>query len=168
MESVKRLGSLNLDTLRNQWNEISKRVEFKDNQTAVHYRESDNNRYIDPCGWHLDEYKARGGAFQKDYHLINQEYKGTIIEAVMTKYNVYRARVMTRPKNTCYLWHNDDEARIHIPIYSEEGNYFAFKDGIYRLEPGFVYLVDTTKMHTFFNGSKSDRTHVVGPTDLLL
>lgn len=167
MESVvQTLEDINVDLLLEEWNKIKTAVRWSNNQTAVHYRKQDVDTHIDPCGWHVQEYRERGGlAWQQDYTLLNKEYKNTYIEHLLNKYQVYRARVLVRPSNSCYLWHCDTEKRIHIPLYSDHGNFFAFEgEGLKRLEVGSVYLVDTTKMHTFFNGSKKDRTHIVGCT----
>ena len=170
MIPVKKLQSIDVNRLMSEWNDIKDKVSWKDGQTAVHYREQCRDRHLDPCGWpDPEEFKRRGGEFQKDFVLVNDEYKGSIIEEVLNEYQVYRARVMTRQPNSCYRWHKDNTWRIHIPLVSDHGNFLAFEEyGLFRVEPGHVYTVNTTLMHTFFNGSKSDRTHIVGPTDLLL
>jgi hypothetical protein len=56
--------------------------------------------------------------------------------------------------------------KLHIPIYSDPGNYFAFDSGLYRLEPGWAYIVDPTREHTFFNASMEDRYHIMAGTDM--
>ena len=63
--------------------------------------------------------------------------------------------------------HPDTTYRIHIPIVTDQGNNF------YSYEPneqlcdfmpadGSVYLVDTTRRHTFKNLSNIRRVHIVG------
>ena len=165
MEVVKKIESINLDTLLDDYNKIKDIVPWENGQTSINYREKEGeDRHLGGCGWH-EEYFTRGHVFQKDYVLYNEEYKGTIIQEILEDYNCYRSRMLTRKSGTCYQWHNDDDYRIHIPIISEPGNWFAFEDGLKRLEPGYVYLVNTTVKHSFLNGSKTDRIHIVGNTE---
>lgn len=71
------------------------------------------------------------------------------------------------PMTVGYTPHHDTTYRIHIPIVTEVGNNF------YSYEPeeqvcdfmpadGSIYLVDTTRTHTFKNLSNSKRIHIVG------
>ena len=89
-----------------------------------------------------------------------------MIKGILERYNCFRSRFLTRSSGTCYQWHNDEDSRIHIPVISDLGNWFAFEEeGLKRLVPGYVYLVNTTVKHSFFNGSKTDRIHIVGNTE---
>ncbi len=165
MEVVQKLESINLAMLLHEWNFIKEKVKWKEGQTSINYRNKEGeDRHLGGCGWH-PEYATRGGSFQKDYTLYNEEYESTIIKDILQGYNCFRSRALTRSSGTCYKWHNDEDHRIHIPIVSDEGNWFAFEEGLYRLEPGYVYLVNTTVKHSFFNGSKTDRIHIVGNTE---
>ena len=56
---------------------------------------------------------------------------------------------------------NDNEAKIHVPITSNDGCEFVLDDVSYKLLPGKAYYVDTTVPHTVFNHGKIERTHLV-------
>ena len=165
LEVVQVLEEIDADRILREYTELAAKVPWENGQTSINYRVwGDEDRHLGGCGWH-PEYATRGAAFQKDYTLYNDEYEHTLIKGVLEKYNCYRSRLLTRCTGTCYQWHNDDDLRIHIPIISDPGNWFAFEEGLKRLDPGYVYLVNTTVKHSFFNGSKTDRIHVVGNTE---
>lgn len=79
-----------------------------------------------------------------------------------------RTRIFAiNPMTVGYPPHYDTTYRIHIPIVTDLGNNF------YSYEPdeqvcdfmqadGSVYLVDTTRTHTFKNLSNTKRIHIVG------
>jgi|TARA_R110000851_G_scaffold49490_1_gene119060 hypothetical protein len=162
MEVVRIVQRVDIDRIREEYEKIKDIVPWENGQTSINYRDiEDEDKHLGGCGWHK-EYFTRGHVFQKDYILYNEEYHNTLIKGVLTQYQCYRSRFLTRKSGTCYQWHNDNDYRLHIPIYSDPGNYFAFEKGIERLEPGYVYMVNTTKKHSFFNGSKTDRIHIVG------
>jgi len=165
VEVVQVLEEIDADRILREYTEIAARVQWENGQTSINYKEQDEDKHLGGCGWN-QEYFTRGAAFQKDYTLYNDEYEHTLIKGVLQKYNCFRSRLLTRHSGTCYQWHNDDDyLRIHIPIISDHGNWFAFEEGLKRLDPGYVYLVNTTVDHSFFNGSKTDRIHVVGNTE---
>jgi len=56
---------------------------------------------------------------------------------------------------------NDNEAKIHIPITSNDRCEFILDDISYKLLPGKAYYVDTTIPHTVFNYGDTERTHLV-------
>jgi len=94
------------------------------------------------------------------YPLYNLPYTNSIIEML----GMYRTRVMCMKPKTCYTMHQDYTKRLHIPIESDwERCFMLVGDGIIKMKPdGNYYEVDTTKLHTAVNASKSLRTHLVG------
>lgn len=73
-----------------------------------------------------------------------------------------RSRLMSMKKMT-YSWHRDRSHRLHIPLISNtETNFMVVQDEVIRMEPGNMYIVDTTVPHTYVNTSNELRVHVVG------
>ena len=90
-------------------------------------------------------------------------FEAPTINLIMKKYNLYCTRLMTVQPKTCYTYHIDKIKRLHIPIYTNEHNFFIIDDILYRLPAdGSIYSVDTTKIHTFVNASMEKRIHIVG------
>jgi hypothetical protein len=97
--------------------------------------------------------------------LVNTEINGLFnsIGLPLTRTRIFAVD----PMSVGYAPHKDSTYRIHIPIVTDIGNNF------YSYEPtekicdfmpadGSVYLVDTTKIHTFKNLSNIRRIHIVG------
>lgn len=97
------------------------------------------------------------------YHLVNPEIQGTVFEDVIREFNLYRTRFMWVGPYACYSMHQDSSPRIHIPLITNQGCYFLFRDrSPVHLETGHVYLTDTRRFHTFINCSEKPRLHLVG------
>lgn len=95
--------------------------------------------------------------------LLNPYFKDTIFEELIIKYKITRARFMWLKPYSCYSMHEDDTARIHIPIVTNDECYFVFRDkGCFKLPTGSIYLVDTTKYHSAMNCSDQWRLHLLG------
>jgi hypothetical protein len=90
-------------------------------------------------------------------------YKETpYLNSLMKKYNMLRSRILDLPSKSCYTLHSDRFDRVHIPIHTNDSNLFVIDSNVYRLPVGDVYLSQTTLPHTYLNGSKETRTHIVG------
>lgn len=95
--------------------------------------------------------------------LVNFHFDIPYTNSLLKKYNTGYARVMILPSKRCYTYHKDKTKRIHIPIETNEDNFFVMEDVVFRLPAdGSVYEVNTTYKHTFVNASKYRRTHIVG------
>jgi|TARA_R100000084_G_C4633589_1_gene139767 aspartyl/asparaginyl beta-hydroxylase (cupin superfamily) len=81
---------------------------------------------------------------------------------LLEKYGMVRTRIMVSKPGTNLSFHNDLTKRIHIPLITTTDSIMIIEDAIYRLEPGKVYLTNTTLQHTAVNASNSIRVHVVG------
>jgi hypothetical protein len=91
--------------------------------------------------------------------LFNIPYTNQILE----KFKLGYTRLMVLHPKTCYTYHIDKSNRVHIPIITNENNFFVIEDSVFRLPAnGSVYEVNTTKKHTFVNASLETRIHIVG------
>ena len=106
-----------------------------------------------------DMIESRGYSNQDiDVPLFDTPY----INSLMSELNMYYTRLMRLPAGKCYPLHKDTTARIHIPIVTNEDNFFIIEDEMIRLPVGSAYRIDTTRTHTFVNASSKSRVHVIG------
>jgi hypothetical protein len=84
------------------------------------------------------------------------------INRIMEKYGMKRTRIMKSNPKTCLSIHQDLTKRIHIPLITNDKCFMAIEDRNYYLEPGKIYLTNTTLRHTAVNASESLRVHIVG------
>jgi hypothetical protein len=84
------------------------------------------------------------------------------INRIMEKYGMVRTRIMKSNPKTCLTVHEDLTKRIHIPLISNDKCFMAIEDRNYYLEPGKIYLTNTTLRHTAVNASDTYRVHIVG------
>lgn len=92
------------------------------------------------------------------YHLFNVP----TINSIMDKYGMLRTRLMQSNPKTCLTMHEDLTKRIHIPLITNPDCVMIIEDRVYYLEPGKVYLTNTTLRHTALNASDRSRVHIVG------
>ena len=84
------------------------------------------------------------------------------INSLMSELNLFYTRLMRLPPGKCYPSHTDTTVRVHIPIVTNEDNFFIIEDEIIRLPVGSAYRIDTTRTHTFVNASTKPRVHMIG------
>ena len=116
---------------------------------------------------------------EKSYSFINTGIDGTYIAQLIRQYKkFYRWRLLCIPPGQCYSVHTDAypnkvNKRIHIPILSNDQSYFCYYgdkpgDGVktsvefYHLEPGKIYEVNTSRLHSAINYGITPRYHLVG------
>jgi hypothetical protein len=101
---------------------------------------------------------------EKEYRKINPLFQNTVFEVIINQYNLCRTRLMWLNPYSCYSIHMDRSKRIHIPLITDPGCLFIFPDipNIVHISAGNIYVVDTTKMHSFCNFSNIPRLHLVG------
>ena len=125
-----------------------------------------------------DQISLQGVEGQKDHlygtgflHLIEhteQDFTVPLFDmpytnSIMEQLGMTRTRVMRMPEKSCYSYHKDQTKRIHIPLVTNDKCLFIIDDIVYRYPAdGNYYVADTTKLHTFVNGSWEDRIHIVG------
>ena len=106
-----------------------------------------------------------GLKIQNEFHYthLNPALIGTEIANLIEEYQGVRTRIMTLKPRSCYSVHSDPTMRIHIPIITTAESWMIWPKDNYcsQLIPGYGYLTDTTKYHTFLNGSTEDRIHLV-------
>ena len=97
---------------------------------------------------------------------LQSELIGSAIEDYIKWLNVpvYRTRIMmSRPKG-CYSIHRDLSPRLHLPIVTNTQCNFLITEPLTMFHlpaDGTTTWVDTTKHHTFMNGSTEQRLHLV-------
>jgi hypothetical protein len=77
---------------------------------------------------------------------------------------VYRARIMLAREKGCYSIHKDYSPRLHLPLVTNTQCNFLITDPMVMFHlpaDGRTTWVDTTKPHTFMNGSTEKRLHLV-------
>lgn len=84
------------------------------------------------------------------------------INRCLDKYGLKRTRIMKSNSKSCLKLHSDLTKRIHIPLISNPDCFMMIDDQVYYLEPGKIYLTNTTLKHTAVNASSSFRVHIVG------
>jgi len=177
---VKKSWRVDINCIREEFETTRDKVMWQSGMTCINYKDEDepHRRHLGLSapppeeGWAPDSLKE-GANHHRRYTNYNPEYDNTLIKSILEYYDCFGARIMLRSPGTCYTWHDDrsipaDESfyKLHIPIYSDPGNYFAFDSGLYRLEPGWAYIVDPSLEHTFFNASMEDRYHIMAGTDM--
>jgi hypothetical protein len=100
---------------------------------------------------------------EADYCHLNPRLKGTELERLINEYQGFRTRIITLTGRKCYSVHADPGFRIHVPIVTNDQAWMVWPYNNYssKLEIGHSYLTNTTKNHTFLNGSLEDRIHIV-------
>ena len=125
-------------------------------QCGIQYR-NDEDHFLSATG------KLNPAIHEKEYNILNPLFKDTIFEHIITKFNLVRSRLMWVTKKSCYSLHSDFSERLHIPIITNKDCYFLFPNAeLVHLAAGFIYTVDTTKIHSFCNFSSFSRLHFLG------
>ena len=117
----------------------------------------DNTDYINGTG-KLDELNHDESVFN-----VPLFPKMTYTYSIINNLNLFRTRVMKMAPRSCYSYHKDPTKRIHIPLITNDKCFMVIEDKCYWYPAdGNYYLADTTKNHTFVNGSWEERIHIVG------
>ena len=102
---------------------------------------------------------------ETDFTEFNEEFKQLYLyEVYKTIPEIGRFRIMNMPGPSAYSIHKDLSKRYHIAVETNTDCLFMFpglKENYHIPADGNVYLLDTRFRHTFLNGSKSIRTHLV-------
>jgi hypothetical protein len=117
---------------------------------------------------------------ERAYSVINKELQGTYIAEVINEYSkFYRWRLLNLQQGSHYSVHSDNmvpskkNKRIHIPIVTNDQAFFCYyndkpANGVktevefHVLQPGTVYEIDTSRLHSAINYSEETRVHLVG------
>lgn len=158
MNLVKIIGNVDTAALVSEFNRLDEQMVWTDmrkcKQTSLQYRPGE-----DP--WTSSVGKSNG--FELQYTELNPFFKGTIFEELINEYKLLRTRFMWLNPMSCYSMHKDETPRVHIPLITNPGNYFIFKQTPpIHLTTNAVHWTDTRMFHTFMNCSEFSRLHIVG------
>lgn len=95
---------------------------------------------------------------------IKHLYVYEVYKRLREQFNIGRMRLIKLNPGQCLTWHRDVSQRIHIPIQTNPGNRLVVDDRVYFLPAGKAYLVNTTLMHTAFNGGSDVRYNILVST----
>lgn len=116
----------------------------------------------DCAGWLPEDVRER------DFRVINPEFRGTAIEALLGKlpFEFGRTRIMRMPKKSCLSIHWDTTLRYHYAVVTNPACYLIEVDGdIGRFHhvpaDGYLYEMDARLTHTAINASREARIHIV-------
>jgi hypothetical protein len=159
--SYKIIDSINYIPILESYHQLESKMEWdsapgQSRQCGVQYSKNNNN-FTDATGRPKNQ-------FEQLYSKINPLFENTIFEEVIKKYKMYRTRFMWVGSKSCYTIHRDRGKRLHIPLITNKNCMFIFPGGpeLVHLPVGNVYLVDTTRLHSFCNFSTIPRLHLVG------
>ena len=80
------------------------------------------------------------------------------------QFHIGRMRIVRLKPTQCLSWHRDVSQRIHIPIEQNSGSMLVVDDQVHKLSVGNTYLVNTTLMHSAFNGGLEPRYNLLTST----
>ena len=133
-----------------------------DNIIAVTSRPGADRPLHDHIGW-LPE-----GVRERDFRIVNPEFRGTAIEALLEKlpFEFGRTRLMRMVKKSCLSVHWDTSLRYHYAVVTNPACYLIQKNGdagrFYHIPAdGWLYEMDARKTHTALNASKKPRIHLI-------
>jgi hypothetical protein len=139
--------------------DIIQRVGFKSNQIVCQTLEENSN------DWHtgIGRIDLLEDKIEQNYCYLNTELIGTQLGNLIKHYNCFRTRIMLMPPRQCYSIHADPTPRLHLPIITNPQCWMVWphNNECHRMSVGQLYFADTTKSHTFINGSEEDRIHVI-------
>jgi hypothetical protein len=102
---------------------------------------------------------------ETDFCVFNERYKNTYLHEMYKSIpHIGRFRIMTLVGPSCYTIHKDLSRRYHYAVETNENCIFLFPQNnvqVHIPQDGNLYLLDTRYPHTFVNGSRFTRTHLV-------
>jgi|TARA_R110000868_G_scaffold219408_1_gene470432 hypothetical protein len=85
-----------------------------------------------------------------------------IINRFIEKYGLVRTRLINNNSQKCDIIQQGMTKSIHIPLISNPNCFIVIDNQMFYLEPGKIYLTNTTRKHTYMNASSSPRIHITG------
>lgn len=110
--------------------------------------------------------KEKTPEWEHNFCHLQPSLKGTVIEDYIKWLDVpvFRTRIMLSRPKSCYSIHKDYSPRLHLPLITNKQCNFLLTDPLQLFHlpsDGKTTWVDTTKQHTFMNGSTEQRLHLV-------
>lgn len=126
---------------------------------------SESEKILESTGSIFDyenkEYKFK----ETDFSVFNESYKHLYLyEVYKSVPDIGRFRIMTMDGPKCYTIHKDLSKRYHYVIETNPECLFLFpgiNEMIHIPQDGNLYIVNTLYRHTFVNGSRKRRIHLV-------
>lgn len=102
---------------------------------------------------------------EENFTELNEVFYNTEIEkifySIKSRFNVGRVRFMRSLPHTCLSWHKDDTNRLHYPLVTHNGCRMVIEDECAFLPEKTWWATNAKLPHSAFNGSKSERIHLV-------
>ena len=156
-----------LERIRKEVYSLLARYNLKDGQLCLTHANDivGIDRYYHGTGSIFDFEKGEFRNSEHDFVNFNEDLRGSYLHDIYESLpQIGRFRIMVMDGPDCYFIHKDTTSRYHIAINTNEKCFFLFPEEnkmIHVPNNGNVYLVDATKRHTFINGSKERRIHLV-------
>jgi hypothetical protein len=126
---------------------------------------TEEEKIVESVGSNYDYDKKTYRFNETDFTEFNSQFKSTYLYEIYKSIpNIGRFRIMNMPGPSAYSIHKDQTRRYHLAVETNSDCLFLFPTikEMYNIPAdGNVYLLDTRITHTFLNGSKGMRTHLV-------
>jgi hypothetical protein len=127
--------------------------------------QTDMNKLLESVGSRRDYGTPTDKFKETDFTIFNEAYRNTsLYEMYQAIPGIGRFRIMVMEGPGCYTIHRDQTKRYHYVIETNPDCIFLFpslKQQYHIPADGNLYLVDTRYKHTFVNGSRKRRIHLV-------
>jgi len=156
---------INFKTLLTEVELLINNVNFSENQIICQGLEEGSRDWLTGIG-RIEELEEQE---ERKYKYIHPELQGTELEKFILQHNGFRTRIMNMNPRRCYSVHNDPTPRLHLPLITNNQcwMFWPYDSQCYQLHEGIVYWADTTKKHSFINGSETqNRIHIVMCVDI--
>lgn len=133
-----------------------------DGQIAIQTNDPNTDNWYAGTG----QSQAKTYVWERSFCHIQPSLQGTVIEDYIKWLDVpvYRTRIMMSKPKGCYSIHRDYSPRLHLPLVTNKQCNFLITEPLTMFHlpaDGTTTWVDTTKQHTFMNGSTEQRLHLV-------
>lgn len=134
-------------------------------QIGLTHRPGATDKLFDSVGslynYETEQFDAR----ESDFTEFNNDLKGGYLhEIYKTIGSIGRMRIMVMDGPATYTIHRDVTTRYHLVLQTNPQCFFVFPDDNEQVRvpcDGHIYEVDTKRYHTFLNGSRATRIHLV-------
>jgi hypothetical protein len=125
----------------------------------------EGDKLIDATGSLYDYDSGQFVAKESDFTEFNSAFVGTYLhEIYSTIGNIGRMRIMIMDGPTAYTIHRDVTTRYHLALKTNPFCFFVFpnqNEQMHIPQDNSIYEVDTREYHTFLNGTRATRIHLV-------
>lgn len=106
------------------------------------------------------------GIDEAAYTEFVSDFQGTYFEHVVAElrkhYAIGRVRLLWKHPRTTLSLHRDPEPRLHLVIHTNPGACMVIEDECFHIPAdGHVWVTNTERYHTAFNGGEEVRVHLV-------